>query len=185
MVRRVIVVTGEELINFFCSPGNIEEPSVIHNRLNAVFERNDAPNEHPLGHLTAENRDTWAGLRSHLLSLGNEAQLETIDSALFAVCLDDGGVFQDTDSVPLVREGLFGNAGNRWFDKSFSLLIAGDGSTSVNFEHSWGDGVAVMRYCNDVRQDVENNPYVTTPVTSPSIGAIGDHVRRIGERLAK
>ena len=36
------------------------------------------------------------------------------------------------------------------FDKSFSLLFTGDGEVALNFEHSWGDGVAVLRFCNDV-----------------------------------
>lgn len=154
---------------------------MINNRLGAIFDRNDGENDHALGHLTAENRDTWAGLRNHLLSFGNNAaNLEQVDSALFAVCLDNDATYDDDNPVGLIREGLFDNAGNRWFDKSFSLLIAGDGTTSVNFEHSWGDGVAVMRYCNDVCQDVKKNPYVTDPAVADGSKAGGDSVRKIG-----
>ena len=36
------------------------------------------------------------------------------------------------------------------FDKSFSLIFTGDGEVALNFEHSWGDGVAILRFCNDV-----------------------------------
>lgn len=155
---------------------------MINSRLAAVFDQNiSAPNEHALGYLTSENRDTWADLRTHLLSLGNTSQMEVVDSALFAVCLDDGATYDESRPVELIREGLFDNAGNRWYDKSFSLLIAADGTTSVNFEHSWGDGVAVMRYCNDVRQEVTNKPFVTDAETSQSSGGVGEHVRKIGK----
>ena len=34
----------------------------------------------------------------------------------------------------------------RWADKSFSIIVQKDGRSTVNFEHSWGDGVAVLRY---------------------------------------
>ena len=40
--------------------------------------------------------------------------------------------------------------GFRWFDKCFSLIMDAAGQTAVNFEHSWGDGVAVLRYFNEV-----------------------------------
>lgn len=183
--RHILVIKRGHLysVDVLDKDGNIETPDVINSRLTAVLDSTDAENEHALGHLTAENRDTWAGLRNHLMSLpGNEAKLEAVDSALFAVCLDDGAVYDDANPVQLIREGLFDNAGNRWFDKSFSLLIAGDGMTSVNFEHSWGDGVAVMRYCNDVCQDVKHNPYVTDPTPADTYKA-GDFVRRIGEEF--
>ena len=39
---------------------------------------------------------------------------------------------------------------NRWFDKSFQLIICKDGKAAVNFEHAWGDGVAVLRFFNEV-----------------------------------
>lgn len=149
--------------------------------MNAVFARQDGENESALGYLTAENRNTWAQLRSHLLSLGNEASLETVDSALFAVCLDNGADYDDNNPAKLIREGLFDNAGNRWFDKSFSLLIAKDGTTSVNFEHSWGDGVAVMRYCNDVCREVKTRPYVTTAGGQLPTDNVQEAVKRIGE----
>lgn len=155
---------------------------MINSRLNAVFEKQDGENEFALGHLTAENRDTWAQLRSHLLSLGNESSLGVVDFALFAVCLDNGVDYDEANPAKLIREGLFDNAGNRWFDKSFSLLIAKDGTTSVNFEHSWGDGVAVMRYCNDVCKEVKTKPFATGSGSLGTSGAnVQDAVRRIGE----
>ena len=49
----------------------------------------------------------------------------------------------------------------RWFDKSITLIVTGAGKASVNFEHAWGDGVAVLRYFNEVFQDSTEKPRKT------------------------
>lgn len=46
----------------------------------------------------------------------------------------------------------------RWFDKSFTLIICADGTSGLNFEHSWGDGVAVLRYFQDISKDSTKYP---------------------------
>jgi carnitine O-palmitoyltransferase 2 len=48
----------------------------------------------------------------------------------------------------------------RWFDKSVSLIISKDGYSGVNFEHSWGDGVAVLRFFEDIYKETTTNPFV-------------------------
>lgn len=48
----------------------------------------------------------------------------------------------------------------RWFDKSFSLIVASDGVAGINFEHSWGDGVAVLRYFQDIYKDSTEKTFV-------------------------
>lgn len=40
---------------------------------------------------------------------------------------------------------------DRWFDKSFQLILCKDGKAAINFEHAWGDGVAVLRFFNEVK----------------------------------
>ena len=50
----------------------------------------------------------------------NAAALEAIDSALFAVCLEDAAP-DDFNAVNRVM--LHGDARNRWFDKSFQLIV--------------------------------------------------------------
>lgn len=46
----------------------------------------------------------------------------------------------------------------RWFDKSFTLIVCADGTSGLNFEHSWGDGVAILRYFQDISKDSTNFP---------------------------
>lgn len=73
-----------------------------------------------------------------------------MDDALFVVSLDDEKI---TDDAAISRNFLFGTGRNRWFDKSFSLLITGNGKAAINFEHSWGDGVAIVRFMEEVFAD--------------------------------
>lgn len=100
--------------------------------------------EFPLGVLTAENRDTWADVREHLEKTHNQTALDTIDSALFVLSLDDKADYSSEDPVPIVKNMLHGDSNgliNRWFDKSLSLIVCKDGNAGINFEHSWGDGI--------------------------------------------
>eukprot|EP01064_Diplonema_japonicum_P033740 TRINITY_DN673_c0_g1_i1.p1 TRINITY_DN673_c0_g1~~TRINITY_DN673_c0_g1_i1.p1 ORF type:complete len:663 (+),score=222.95 TRINITY_DN673_c0_g1_i1:37-2025(+) len=111
--------------------------------------------EHPIGSLTAVDRTVWSQMREEIeLEANNKAMLEKIDSAAFVVCFDDENAdFSSSEAVTSMgRQFLHGSPqkGNRWWDKSFSLLVSKNGYISCNFEHSWGDGVAVMRWANDV-----------------------------------
>uniref|UniRef100_A0A7S2SPU2 Choline/carnitine acyltransferase domain-containing protein n=1 Tax=Mucochytrium quahogii TaxID=96639 RepID=A0A7S2SPU2_9STRA len=101
-----------------------------------------------VGLLTTMERDEWAVHRSTMMKrTDNQDSLKAIDSALFAVCLDDDTpeTYQEVSSCM-----LHGRGNNRWFDKSFQLIVTKNGKAAVNFEHSWGDGVAVLRYFNEV-----------------------------------
>lgn len=51
---------------------------------------------------------------------------------------------------------------SRWFDKSVSLLLSADGTAAINFEHAWGDGVAVLRYFNEIYKETLNRPFLNT-----------------------
>lgn len=68
----------------------------------------------------------------------------------------------------------------RWFDKSISLLVAKDGKAAVNFEHSWGDGVAVLRFFQDIYKDSANHPHVH-PGSEKSLVNSSAHVRKLGK----
>ena len=89
----------------------------------------------PIGALTTLDRDTWADVRAELVGNSvNAASLEQVDSALFAVCLEDQAPATLHD---VSRCMLHGNGRNRWFDKSFQLIVTRNGRCAVNFEHAW------------------------------------------------
>lgn len=84
----------------------------------------------------------------------------------------------ERDFIKMAPSFLHGSADSRWFDKSFQLIINKDGVAGINFEHSWGDGVAVLRYFNDVFADSTNKPRIH-PDTIPSSSSA---VRKLGKK---
>lgn len=183
--RHIIVVKGGHFyaVDVLDADGNIETPDVLLTRISHLYKNaNRQPNEHPIGVLTAENRDIWASLRHHLSDIGNDKALKQIDSALFCLCLDEVSTNKE-NPVPMVRNLLFGNAGNRWFDKSLSLIVGADGTAAVNFEHSWGDGVAVLRYFNEVYKDTTQNPHVHPDTKTADGHGVDAFVRHIDFKL--
>ncbi|NXS71063.1 CPT2 palmitoyltransferase, partial [Pandion haliaetus] len=144
--------------------GNMLKPSEIQAHLKYILSDNSPAPAFPLGYLSSENRDTWALLRKNLLDNGNEEALQKVDSAVFCLSLDG---FPIKDFVHLSHTMLHGDGANRWYDKSFNLIITKDGTAGVNFEHSWGDGVAVLRFQNEVFKDSTKAPAIS-PESQPA-----------------
>jgi carnitine O-acetyltransferase len=102
-----------------------------------------APYDASPGRLTTMARAPWAATRRRLLALdpANAAALETIEAALFCVCLDDlvpDGTLQACDQL------LHGDSGNRWFDKALSFVVFADGAAGINVEHCGLDGTTIL-----------------------------------------
>uniref|UniRef100_A0AAV2L0M2 Carnitine O-palmitoyltransferase 2, mitochondrial n=1 Tax=Knipowitschia caucasica TaxID=637954 RepID=A0AAV2L0M2_KNICA len=144
--------------------GNLVKPAEIHSHLKYILSDETPACSSPIGVLTSENRDVWAGLREKLVANGNGGVLQTVDSALFCLSLDDEVM---KDHIHTSHNMLHGDGCNRWYDKSFSIIIAKDGNAAINFEHSWGDGVAVLRFQNEVFKDTTQKPLVN-PGSSPA-----------------
>lgn len=156
---------------------SIKKPEEIYAFIKYILETNTKDADFPLGVLTSENRDVWADVRSKLVELGNQEALDAIDSAMYCLALDDTST---TDENTLSRNFLYGNPNNRWFDKNYTLIINKDGYAGMNFEHSWGDGVAVLRFFNEIYDDTTKNPNVTTS-TKPEFerGDVSNEVKRL------
>lgn len=54
----------------------------------------------------------------------------------------------------------------RWVDKSIQFIVCSNSTSSISFEHAWGDGVAVVRLANEVFDETQNRPRPLTPPTS-------------------
>ncbi|KAM3963750.1 carnitine palmitoyltransferase 2 [Aphomia sociella] len=145
--------------------GNILSPAELLGNLRKIMNDNTPKAEHPLGILTCQNRDVWAVQRKHLEDTGNLESLRKIDSAIFNLVLDD--IVIEDNKHKILEHYLHGEGTNKWFDKSFSLIVTGDGVAGVNFEHSWGDGVAVLRFFQDIYNETTTKPFVH-PDTKPS-----------------
>ncbi|XP_067086539.1 carnitine O-palmitoyltransferase 2, mitochondrial [Osmerus mordax] len=155
--------------------GNPVEPTQIQSHLKYILSDQTPAPAYPLGFLTSENRDVWAGLREKLLAAGNGEAIGSVDSALFCLCLEDENM---RDHIHISHNMLHGDGSNRWFDKSFSIILAKDGQAAINFEHSWGDGVAVLRFQNEIFKDSTERPLVH-PGSSAAVVDSASAVRRL------
>ena len=89
-------------------------PGDIHACLKRIQQDTTVPPSHPIGFLTAENRDVWANARGLLLT-DNKQQIEAIDSALFNLVLDD--VKTENDPLKMAKVFRHGDGANRSMKK--------------------------------------------------------------------
>uniref|UniRef100_A0A1I8JG60 carnitine O-palmitoyltransferase n=1 Tax=Macrostomum lignano TaxID=282301 RepID=A0A1I8JG60_9PLAT len=122
------------------------EPHELEAQLQQILDDKSepAPGERQLGALTAGNRSAWARARSLHFSRGvNKTSLEALEEAAFVLALDDeAGDYDPDDDAKLNRYAkllLHGDGCNRWFDKSFTMVVFANGRLGLNAEHSWAD----------------------------------------------
>ncbi|KAF0702994.1 Aste57867_7714 [Aphanomyces stellatus] len=151
--KHIVVQHGPKFFKFDVLTANgdaVADADILAN-IDAILAEPVDKSSLGVGLLTTLNRDEWANARSRLLqSQINAASIRDIDSALFVVSLEDTS---PNSPSQISRTFLHGDGSNHWFDKSFQLIVARNGMASVNFEHSWGDGVAVLRYLNEMYTD--------------------------------
>lgn len=98
-----------------------------------------------VGHLTTKARAEWAATRQELLAADprNSAGLDTIETALFCLSLED---FAPEDTLAACDQLLHGDSANRWFDKAVSLIVFSDGRAGINVEHCGLDGTTILSF---------------------------------------
>lgn len=130
--------------------GTLLKPADIQKRIEYIlnFEKDASvePNEKYLSVLTAVERPVWADARERFFGQGvNKESLDLIEKAAFFVTLEE-----DSDYYSLEKSSqselnsfsgrmLHGKGYDRWFDKSFNLVICKNGQIGFNAEHSWAD----------------------------------------------
>ena len=164
------------------------------------------------GVLTTLPRREWARMRLKLSTMDerNAQYLTIIDSALFVLILDDDMVPSSVDEAaanilhgtsPVENERdtnkgrnetkkgpkkAFGTVQNRWYDK-LQIIVCGDGTAGVNFEHSAIDSHTALRIVSDIYAETVVQFLQSITKTLPSKGKIpnvvdapieraGDHV---------
>ncbi|APA99179.1 choline/carnitine O-acyltransferase [Nocardia seriolae] len=94
------------------------------------------------GHLTSLARADWAPIYAGLRP-ANAAAFDTIETALFCICLED---FAPRDTLHACDQLLHGDSGNRWFDKAVSFIVFADGAAGINVEHCGLDGTTILSF---------------------------------------
>lgn len=136
--RHIVVLRGRRLFTFDVLDDNLAPLSA--GELLTQFRRVIAAADvygiapPPVAALTAVDRPAWARLRETLKAdPANRTTLDIVERALFHVALDREDYPGFTS---LGRAGLHGKPGNRWFDKSLTLIIDRDGRLVLHGEHS-------------------------------------------------
>jgi carnitine O-acetyltransferase len=117
-----------------------------------------------LGVLTSLCRKEWAHARESMICANpkNEEYLRIVDSALFVLVLDEYIPKNVHDAASNMLHGSselksnedftdyqVGSCCNRWYDK-LQIIVCGDGTAGINFEHSAIDGHTALRFVSDV-----------------------------------
>ncbi|XP_053213840.1 carnitine O-palmitoyltransferase 1, liver isoform-like [Panonychus citri] len=100
--------------------------------------------EEHLSVVTAVDRVSWSQTRDKFFSRGiNKSSLDAIEKSAFVLILDDVDFeFDEKDPTKLDSYGqtlLHGRGYDRWYDKSFDLIVGRNGRAGFNAEHSWAD----------------------------------------------
>ena len=108
------------------------------------------------GVFTTLQRDDWARIRRDLeLIPENREKLNTIDEALFVLCLDDN-VIQKPEEV--AENMLLGPCGNRWFDKSLQFIVTQNCQIGLNMEHTCFDGTVTTHLLEEISHNLSVIP---------------------------
>nr|XP_022293319.1 carnitine O-palmitoyltransferase 1, liver isoform-like isoform X1 [Crassostrea virginica]XP_022293320.1 carnitine O-palmitoyltransferase 1, liver isoform-like isoform X1 [Crassostrea virginica] len=126
--------------------GRLLKPVEIEKTIQQILDDDSepAPGEEHLAALTAGDRVPWYNAREEYFKKGkNKASLDAVEKAAFFVSLDDEPQNYDPkDPSKLSEFGramLHGKGYDRWFDKSFTLVVTSNGRVGFNGEHSWAD----------------------------------------------
>ncbi|XP_036408248.1 carnitine O-palmitoyltransferase 1, liver isoform-like [Megalops cyprinoides] len=134
-----------------CKAGRLLSAREIEFQIQRILDDPSLPSqgEEKLGALTAGDREPWAWMRKQFFSSGvNKRSLDCIEKAAFFVTLDDDeqGMMGDDPAGNLdayAKSLLHGKCYDRWFDKSFSVVVYKNGKNGLNAEHSWADAPTV------------------------------------------
>ncbi|XP_026523955.1 carnitine O-palmitoyltransferase 1, liver isoform isoform X1 [Notechis scutatus] len=131
--------------------GRLLKPREIEQQIQWILndKSEPQPGEEQLAALTAGDRVPWAKARQTYFARGkNKQSLDAIEKAAFFVTLDDTVQgYREEDPVKSMdtyaKALLHGKCYDRWFDKSFNLIVFRNGKMGLNTEHSWADAPIV------------------------------------------
>src|SRR5699024_6964387 len=140
-------------VEVIADDGRAHSHAEIAAALRSVVDRgNDAPAAGTaVGALTTRERAQWAASRQGLLAhdRANADALDTVESALLCLCLDD---VTPAGAEHACAELMHGPPGNRWFDKSMSLIVFADGTAGINAEMSCVDVATITSFVDALHE---------------------------------
>ncbi|XP_074114537.1 choline acetyltransferase isoform X1 [Cotesia typhae] len=143
-----------------------------------IMETPADPRTPPVGVLTAAKRPVWARARQELLkNERNRHNLELLERCLCIVCIDEDVLpvtfnepynktdrwLNDRDYANVLHHCLHGggsrhHGANRWFDKTFHVILGKDGMWGMTYEHSAGEAPAIFNAFETLTDNVDAMP---------------------------
>ncbi|XP_021022559.1 carnitine O-palmitoyltransferase 1, brain isoform isoform X1 [Mus caroli] len=127
------------------SPNGLLSPRALEQQFQDILDDPSpaCPLEEHLAALTAAPRSMWAQVRESVKTHAATA-LEAVEGAAFFVSLDSepAGLTREDPAASLdayAHTLLAGRGHDRWFDKSFTLIVFSNGKLGLSVEHSWAD----------------------------------------------
>ncbi|KAK7147285.1 hypothetical protein R3I94_009962 [Phoxinus phoxinus] len=128
--------------------GRILTPPELLRHLTYIKECCDGePEGDGVSALTTEERTRWAKAREYLISIDpvNKTILETIQSSLFVLGLDDAKPYATPENyTQLTQMALTGDPTIRWGDKSYNLICFSNGTFASNCDHAPYDAMVLV-----------------------------------------
>ncbi|XP_029306512.1 peroxisomal carnitine O-octanoyltransferase isoform X1 [Cottoperca gobio] len=156
----VVVICRGRIFTFdaVCD-GKILTPPELFRQLSYVKECCERePEGDGVAVLTSEERTRWAQAREHLISIDpqNDTILETIQSSLFVISLDETKPYSTPENYTNVTmEALTGNPTIRWGDKSYNSLVFADGTFGSTCDHAPYDAMVLVSLCWYLDQQIK------------------------------
>ena len=133
--------------------GRLLNSAELQKQIQGILDDPSEPDEGEkhLAALTASDRKVWAETRNSYFNKGlNKTSLDIIERSAFVLVLDDYAYgYNDEDESQASHYGrmmLHGKCSDRWFDKSFQLIVGNNGKMGLNGEHSWADAPVVAHF---------------------------------------
>nr|XP_056719890.1 carnitine O-palmitoyltransferase 1, brain isoform [Euleptes europaea] len=131
--------------------GRLLQPRELQAQFQSILDDSTPPlpGEEKLPVMTAGERDPWARARQAYFQSGkNQQSLSIVEKAAFFVTLDtsEQGLQGPKPAQALdayAKSLLHGQCCDRWFDKSFTLIVYRNGKSGLNAEHSWADAPVI------------------------------------------
>jgi carnitine O-acetyltransferase len=187
--RHVLVACKHQLfsVDVIAADGRAHSVNELETALQAIIDTVPATalaQRESVGYLTTLPRSDWAPVRKTLLSVDeqNPVCMEAIEQALFCLCLDDAEPENLCDTADQL---LHGDGGNRWFDKSVSLIVFANGASGINCEHCGVDGGALIEFVDFLHSEktcealeAARHDFVDAPVVNALAFTLNESLRR-------
>ncbi|KAE9412900.1 hypothetical protein Angca_006239 [Angiostrongylus cantonensis] len=128
--------------------GQLLTPDELHHVLSYI-DNHSLEKIHCIASLTTEHRDTWAKLRTLIMSMSerNMKNIQTIEKSCFCLTLTDN-VYESKPAQ--LHAALMGEARMQWADKSWNVIVCKDGQVLLQGDHSNVDAIVMMHTIDDI-----------------------------------